>query len=254
MHMSGWSIGRVFGIPIRLHWSLLALGALVGITQGQGALGVLVAAALLFASIVAHELAHALTARLYGIETRDIVLTPIGGIARLEGLPATGRAEVAIALAGPIMSLAIAGSALAAQSVLAPAGLLGWTLGTLASSNAMLGLFNLVPAFPLDGGRVLRGFLHERIGLTRATDVAASVGRFAAIVMGFVGLLSANVSLVLIAMFVWVASGRERSAIEQNRTAARPLEAWDARGRAIEAELMPAWPRRQPVVVTWRGR
>ena len=253
--MSGaWSIGRVAGIPVRLHWSLLALGAFVGLTQGQGALGTLLGAAILFASVVAHEVAHALTARTFGIETRDIVHTPFGGIARLEGMPASGRAEVAIALAGPIASLALAATAFGATWLLAPAGLAGSVLATLAWSNAMLGLFNLVPAFPLDGGRVLRGVLHERIGLRRATDVAASVGRVAAVAMGIVGLFSASVSLVLIAVFVWTASGRERAAVDARDRWERLPRAWDAYGRAIPVELVPAaWPTRRPVVVTWRS-
>lgn len=253
--MSGsWSIGRIAGIPVRLHWSLLALGALVGLTEGQGALGTLVGAAILFASVVAHEVAHALTARTFGIETRDIVLTPIGGIARLEGMPARGRAEVAIALAGPVASLVIAGAAFGAASLAVPGSIVASLLGTLAWSNGMLGTFNLIPAFPLDGGRVLRGFLHERIGLRAATNLAASIGRVAAVVMGLAGLFSASVSLVLIALFVWSASGQERRAVATREAEERRPRAWDAQGRAIEVELVPVFPRRQPVVVGWATR
>jgi Zn-dependent protease len=240
-------IGRVFGIPVRVHWTLLVLAVIVGVTQGVGAIGTLLGAALLFASIVVHESAHALVARGFGITTQDIVLTPIGGIARLEEMPRTGRAEVAIAVAGPIASLAIAAAAFVALVFVKPFALPAAIVTTLAWSNAMLGLFNLIPAFPMDGGRVLRGVLNERLGFARATDIAASIGRVAAVLMGIAGLVWSNVSLVLVAFFVWSAGGRERAAVEaERRRAQRPL-AWDAAGRPIEVELLPA----RPVAIVW---
>jgi Zn-dependent protease len=253
--MSGaFGIGRVFGIPVRVHWTLLALGAIVGLTQGAGAIGTLIGAVLLFASVVAHEVSHALVARGFGIATRDIVLTPIGGVARLEDMPRSGRAEVAIAVAGPIASLLIAGAAFLALALVKPLGLAASLLGTLAWSNAMLGLFNLVPAFPMDGGRVLRGVLSERVGLSRATEIASSIGRVVAIAMGIVGLFTGGVSMVLIAFFVWSASGRERDAVRAEEAYARMPRAWDADGRPVPveivpAEIVPAWSR--PVVITW---
>jgi Zn-dependent protease len=244
-----WSVGRVAGIPVRVHWTLVALLGVVALASGAGALGMLASAVLLFGSVVAHELAHALVARGFGIRTHDIVLSPLGGVARLDGTPASGRAEVLIALAGPAMSLAIAGAAWLALGF-APAAAAG-VLGTLVWANAMLGVFNLVPAFPMDGGRVLRGLLHERIGPARATEIAAGLGRAVAIAMGLVGLFAANVSLVLIAMFVWIASGRERAfarALEARRRAEAAMpRAWDAFGREIPVELVDrprAWPRR----------
>jgi Zn-dependent protease len=253
--MGGWRIGEVAGIPVRLHWSLLLLGAWIGFTAGGGALGALIGAVLLFASIVAHEVGHALVARAYGIQTRDIVLTPIGGVARLDGMPAKGRAEVAIAIAGPAVSLAIAGLSFAALTFLPVHGLAASVLGSLVWSNGMLGVFNLIPAFPMDGGRVLRGVLAERIGMARATDVAAGIGRAAAIAMGLFGLFGGNTSLVLIAVFVWITSGRERAMAHEHELRARQPEAWDARGRPIEVELVDPWaPRvlRRPVVVRYR--
>lgn len=224
--MSGaWSVGRVAGIPVRLHWSLLLLAGVGLLFSGSGALGAVTGAVLLFASIVVHEVAHALVARTYGIQTRDIVLTPIGGIARLEGMPARGRAEVAIAIAGPLASLSIAALAWGLGTFV-PVGLGASLLGTLAWANGMLGLFNLIPAFPLDGGRVLRGALAESLGMRRATDLAVTVGRGAAIVMGIAGLATASVSLVLIAFFVWSASGRERDALVERDAWAREAAAW----------------------------
>lgn len=250
----GWNIGRIAGIPVRVHWTLLALGALVGLSQGAGALGTLIGAVLLFGSVVAHELGHALVGRLFGIETRDIVLTPIGGIARIEGMPKRGWAEVAIAIAGPIVSLAIAAVAFFASKLVAPVGIAAMVLGTLSTTNAMLGLFNLIPAFPMDGGRVLRGVLHERIGLLPATQLAARVGRVAAVLMGIGGLAWANVSLVLIAVFVWTSTGQELRAAEAQRARERLPEAWDAFGRPIPVELVPSvrWAPRRPMVATYQ--
>jgi Zn-dependent protease len=256
-----WKIGRVAGIPVRVHWTLVALLAVVGVITGAGALGVLAGAALLFASIVAHELAHALVARAYGVRTRDIVLTPLGGVARLEGMGPSGRAEVAIALAGPAASLAIAALAWTAMAILSPAGLAASALDTLVWANAMLGVFNLVPAFPMDGGRVLRGLLHERIGLERATRIATALGRAVAIAMALVGLFTQSWSLVLVAVFVWIAGGRERDAVAaheaERRAWARAPRAWDEHGRPIHVELLDEQrgrplPRR-PVVIVWRA-
>jgi Zn-dependent protease len=247
--MGGWNVGRVFGIPVRLHWSLLLLGAFIGFTYGQGALGALLGAALLFASVVAHEVAHALVARGYGIETRDIVLTPIGGIARLEGMPESGRAEAVIALAGPAMSLALAGLAWSA-SLFVPGGFGASLLASLAWTNGMLGVFNLIPAFPMDGGRVLRGALQERIGVRAATSLAANVGRVAAIAMCLFGLFTGSWSLVFIALFVWSAGSRERAMVEEREAWARRPQAWDAWNRPIEVEMIPSpWEQRRRVVI-----
>lgn len=252
-----WNIGRVAGIPVRVHWTLLALAAVYGLTLGAGAVAGLAGAALLFASVVAHEVAHALVARGYGIRTRDIVLTPIGGVARLEGLPRSGWAEAAIALAGPAASLAIAAGAWA-LSPLAGQGGLAVVLSSLLRANLMLGLFNLLPAFPMDGGRVLRGLLSERVGLLTATGFAARLGRALAVLMGIAGLFGGMPSLVLVAVFVWMAGGREHRATEREeavRAARRAMpRAWDAWGREIPAELVVPHPRLAPrrVVVRWR--
>lgn len=254
--MTGFGIGRVAGIPVRVHWTLIGLAVVFGLTAGAGALAGLASAVLLFASVVAHEVAHALVARGYGIATRDIVLTPIGGVARLEGLPRSGWAEAAIALAGPIASLAIALAAWG-LSAFAGQGSLAIVLGALVRTNLMLGLFNLLPAFPMDGGRVLRGLLSERFGLRSATDVAARLGRAIAIAMGIAGVVWSMPSLVLVAVFVWMAGGSERRATERDEAERvrreRMPRAWDAWGREIPAELVMI-PERAPrrVVVRWR--
>lgn len=125
-------VGQIAGIPIRLHWSLLLFVGFIALTSGGGVLGALLGGVLLFASIVLHELGHALVARGYGIRTHDIVLTPIGGVARIEGMPKNGRAEMLIALAGPIVSLVIAGLATGALWLLPVKGVIASLLGTLA--------------------------------------------------------------------------------------------------------------------------
>jgi Zn-dependent protease len=260
---SAWKIGRVAGIPVRVHWTLPVLLVAFAVLTGAGVLGIVASAVLLFGSVVAHELAHALVARGYGIRTRDIVLTPLGGVARLEGMASTGRAEVAIALAGPAASLALAGLSWLVIALVSPSGILGSALDTLLWANAMLGLFNLLPAFPMDGGRVLRGLLHDRIGIERATRIAAAIGRGAAIVMALVGIFTQTWSLLVIAVFVWIAGGRERDAVvtEQNLMRARrhawaPVpRAWDEHGRRIPIELVDdrpaqAVPRRM-VILRW---
>jgi Zn-dependent protease len=211
-----FKLGKVLGIPVRVHWTMLFLvmllswgGGLVGLLAGLGAL------VLLFASVVAHELAHALAARRYGIATSEILLLPVGGVAKIAGEPANGSQEVVIALAGPAMSLALAALAGLGLLVTAPVPLLSMTLLALAKANLMLGLFNLLPAFPMDGGRVLRGLLRRRQGMLRATRTAAKVARWIAIPMAILGVALANLSLVVLAGFVWIAARSERNLVEE---------------------------------------
>ncbi|MCC6526434.1 MAG: site-2 protease family protein [Polyangiaceae bacterium] len=255
-----WSLrlGKLFGIPVRVHWSMLLL--VLFLSWGGGVIGVvgsLVAIALLFASVVAHELAHALAARRYGIGTAEILLMPIGGVAKIEREPARGRHEVVIALAGPAMSLLLAG--LAGLLALATAGvpIVHALAATLASANLMLGLFNLLPAFPMDGGRVLRGALRERRGLLAATRVAAKVGRIVAVPMAVAGLALGSFSLVLVAGFVWLAGRSEERVVEARaawqqevpfEAAARhePLEAVDATPFVVDGDAGWVAPRSAP--------
>lgn len=208
------SLGRVFGIPVRVHWTMALL--VLFLSWGGGPLGLFIGAfsvALLFASVVAHEVAHALAARAYGIGTAEIVLMPIGGVARIERQPANGRQEAVIALAGPLASLALAGAAFLVSRLAEGVPFVEPLFASLASANLMLALFNLVPAFPMDGGRVLRGYLRERRGLVAATRVAAKVGRIVAIPMAIAGVFLGSVSLVLVAGFVWLAGRAEERAV-----------------------------------------
>lgn len=228
--MSGVPVGRLFGIPLLLHpswlliftllvWSL-AVGFLPQTLPGRSggtylALGV-VTAALFFLSIVAHELGHALTARRLGVGTRRITLFFFGGVAELEGNLRQGRHEAIVAIAGPIVSLVIAALTWLAASV---AGEFGTVALWLARINLTLALFNLLPLFPLDGGRVLRGLVWARTSLDRATLVAVNVGRvmsFGLIALGVFLVLRGNVIggvwLAVLAFFLQGAAAAEASA------------------------------------------
>lgn len=221
-------LGRVAGIPIVVHPTFLLLLAWVILSQAlSGKGGVLAEAVLvcsLFVCVVLHELSHALTARRFGIRTRKITLLPIGGVAQLEHLPEKPAQELLVALAGPVMSLAIAGALFGVQRALGrPVGFEqldaknGPVLSQLMWLNLFLAIFNLLPAFPMDGGRVFRALLGMRLDREHATRAAARVGQAMAILFGFVGLLM-NPMLVLIAVFIWFGAKSEATLMEVKAT------------------------------------
>jgi Zn-dependent protease len=227
-----WSlqIANLSGIPLRLHFTFLLLivyFAVIGIGSGSGAARVLFLLGI-FACVALHEYGHSLMAQRLGYKVRDIVLYPIGGVASIEGAP-RARHELVIALAGPAVNVLIAlllalilsampGGVLAHLNV--DALLRGDVLGRLLVANIMLVLFNMIPAFPMDGGRVLRAALALKMSRVRATQIAATVGQLLAIVFGAFGLgLFGNppqLALALIALFVYFGAGQERQA-EQSR-------------------------------------
>lgn len=206
-----WKLGRIAGIDTHVHASFLLLVVWAAWAAYQGAgtgLAALMGVAFLlavFGSVLLHELGHALVARRFGIRTRGITLLPIGGVAALEGEPRNPKQELAIALAGPAVNFVLAGGLFAVTAI---TGLGSGLLGSLMVANLMLGVFNLIPAFPMDGGRALRAFLATRLGGPRATEIAVKVGKFAAIGFGVYGLFN-NWMLMLIAAFVWVAANAE---------------------------------------------
>lgn len=219
-----WRISTIAGIPVYVHGTfavLIAFFFISGVSQGRGVAAALAGVLFIlavFVTIVLHELGHALTARHFGIRTRDITLLPIGGVARLERMPDVPRQELWVALAGPAVNLAIAAvvAALAVASTgrLPALGLdatdVGF-VGRFTTVNVGLAVFNMVPAFPMDGGRALRAILAERLDYVRATEIAASIGQGLALVFGLLGLLT-NPWLVFIALFVWMGASGEVSA------------------------------------------
>lgn len=218
-----WRLTELAGIEIRVHATfpilLVWVAASTYVAAGSiaAAISGMLLICVLFAIVVLHEMGHALMARRFGIATRDITLLPIGGVARLERMPERPRDELLVAVAGPAVNLVLAAAffTLAWLSGARSAGFdleSGSPLYTLAWINMGLATFNLVPAFPMDGGRALRAILAMRLPTERATRIAARLGQSLALVLGFVGLLG-NPMLVFIALFVWLgAAGELRTA------------------------------------------
>ena len=207
-----WSLGRLFGIETRVHASFLLvfLWALFGSYAG-GPVAVLVGFAFLvavFASVVAHEFGHALTARAFGHPTRQILLLPIGGVAQIDGSFMSHRQELLVALAGPLVSFLLAGTLFTFGAVagdVTPSSF----LGALAWANLGIAAFNLIPAFPMDGGRVFRALLAERLGSLRATEIAAGIGKLAALGFGAYALATGRTFMAVMAVFLWFAATSE---------------------------------------------
>jgi Zn-dependent protease len=220
-------LGTVFGIELRMHATFPLLLLFVAVSQYR-AVGTLAGAAsgvafmlAIFGIVVLHELGHALTALRFGVRTRDIILLPIGGIARLERMPERPLHQLLVAIAGPAANVVLALLLTLLAVTLAHPIAADWTqplsgqtvLGRLIGVNISLALFNLIPAFPLDGGRVLRALLAMRTDYVRATQSAARIGQRLAFVLGAVGLFI-NPTLTLIAVFIWMTAAAEAGSVE----------------------------------------
>jgi Zn-dependent protease/CBS domain-containing protein len=221
-----WKIGRIAGIDLYVHATFFLLILWVVIlhaSQGRSVEAVLSGVGFilaLFACVVLHEFGHALTARHFGIPTKDITLLPIGGVARLERMPEKPWQEFWVAMAGPLMSLAIGVVIYLAlflvggfQPVTGLSITAGPFLERLLVANVALAIFNLIPAFPMDGGRVLRALLATRVDHVRATQIAASVGQGLALVFGLFGLFR-DPFLLFIAFFVWIGAAAEAHSVQ----------------------------------------
>ena len=218
-----WSfkLGRFAGIDVFVHVTFFVLLCWVALMHWQTGRSVSAALAgvlfmiAIFVCVVLHEYGHALMARRYGIRTRDIILLPIGGVARLEKMPSQPLQELWVALAGPAVNVVIVLALYAWLTFTAswePFQRLTVTTGPVLERlmvvNVFMIAFNLLPAFPMDGGRVLRALLAIRMEYSRATHIAASIGRGIAVLFGIVGVFY-NPFLIFIALFVWIGAGQE---------------------------------------------
>lgn len=243
-------IGNLAGIPVKLHWSFLLViplfawiigsqillttelievlfGVPIDVTLIAAGfnpyiLGTVVALGL-FVGVFIHEMAHSLIAKARGIEIHSITLLILGGVSQMEETMPDPRIELPMALAGPLTSLAVGlvSSALVyvvAATVPDPgiAGVLVFTFGYLGLLNILLFGFNLLPAFPMDGGRVLRAWLARRMPLARATRIAADVGKGFAVIFGIVGFLLLNPILIIIAFFIYIGANQEATYLRYN--------------------------------------
>ena len=223
-----WSfkLAHIAGIDVRVHatfflllgWVAWAFGIQGGV---PAALAGVVFVCLVFLCVLLHEFGHALAARRYGIRTPDITLLPIGGVARLERMPDKPMQEFVVAIAGPLVNVAIAaalGLYLRVFDRIPHPNSIGEFQASLPQllflMNAWLVLFNLIPAFPMDGGRILRAFLATRMDYARATHIAASIGQFCAFGFGFYGLVKDHPMLILVAVFVYFGAASEAAHAE----------------------------------------
>jgi stage IV sporulation protein FB len=223
-----WSfrLARIFGTEVKVHYTFLLLLIFLyfgtrSTSGAEAALAMTVLFIALFACVLLHEFGHILMARRFGIATPDVILLPIGGVARLQRMPEEPKQELLIAVAGPLVTLAIAavlwlwlrltgGTVVWPGQEVDPTGL----PSLLLYANVVLLLFNLVPAFPLDGGRVLRALLSTRMSHVKATRIAATAGQVLAMVLGVAGLVLPNPFWLLIALFVFFGAGQEAAMVE----------------------------------------
>ncbi len=221
-----WKLGEVAGIGIYMHatfFLIILWVVLIYWSQGHGLatiLGGVIFVLALFLCVVLHEFGHALTAQRFGIKTRDITLLPIGGVARLERMPEDPMQEFWVALAGPAVTVIISALLyfwLQITNGFEPISELTITHGSFVERlmlvNIFLFVFNMIPAFPMDGGRVLRSLLALRGDYVKATETAAMIGQGIALLFGFLGLFT-NPFLIFIALFVWIGAAQEASMIK----------------------------------------
>jgi Zn-dependent protease len=245
--LRSYRLGTLFGFPIRVNLSFLLMLGVVFMWMG-GLPGVIVTL-LAFASVLLHELGHALVARRLGVRVADIELHFFGGAARMTEMPRSPNHEIAIAAAGPAVSFALAAAGWAG-AVLTGAPV----LGLLAMVNFYLGAFNLLPAFPSDGGRILRAWLARRRGYHAATDQAISVGRVVLIGLGVLGLVSGSYQLIVIAAVLWMMGSAERAALRRQGGYRDDDQPWGTGRRTLEqVEYIPPRGRTRPPVFVWRG-
>ena len=266
-----WSLKlfRIRGIDIKVHltfililiWAAYNWGVGLGAGTAGAAFGVVVTL-LLFVCVTLHELAHSLTAMRYGVMVKDITLLPIGGMAQMEKMPEKPSQELTMSLAGPLTNLAIAvililiclpfgiRSTAGIGELFRMLGTVSWPglVAYLVMTNIGLGLFNLIPAFPMDGGRVLRALLAMRLDYARATAWAVYIGQGLAWLLGLYGVMSGNWTLLIIALFIYMGAGQEGRMVEV-KSVLDKMRVGQAMTRQVQA-LSPQAPLSQAVEIT----
>ncbi len=201
-----YQLTRVMGIPVRVHITLIAL--LLFAAFSYGLIGFLISVGV-FASVALHELGHSWVAIRKSCHVREIMLLPIGGVAKMSHIPSRPKDEALIAAAGPAVSFLLA----ALFWLFIGRGVAGQFFLHLSAINLMLCLFNLLPSFPMDGGRIFRAFMTPRIGRLKATALAARIGKIMSVAFGIYGLFTGQFMLMLIAVFIYNAAGAEYRAV-----------------------------------------
>ena len=249
-----FKIGRAFGIDLKVHWSFFLLPAILGVIVYQStqsvlntaiSIGIVVA---LFVCVLLHELGHSVVAQRLGVEVQDITMLPIGGLARMKAIPEKPSDEVKIAVAGPLVNVVLApiffGAALIlgvdltsfSNPLFGDVNSVGEVMFYLGLLNVVLAVFNMIPAFPMDGGRVLRGILSSRFGAVRATDISSTVGQMFAVAAFILGLFY-NPVLALIAVFIFLGASGESQMVRQRETM-RGLSVADVMGTKRRTETI----------------
>lgn len=251
---NSFKIARAFGIDVKVHWTfflLLAFFAYLSYANTQSVVNALITMGIvvaLFLCVVLHEYGHSIVARRLGSEVQDITILPIGGLARMKSLPERPIDEVKVAVAGPLVNVVLAPIFIALafafgfdvstlSNVFEAQDSVGNVLLYLGGINIFLVVFNMIPAFPMDGGRVLRGLLATRFGPVRATDIASNIGQFFALTFFVFGLISTNFILALIAVFIFFGAGGEQQMVRQ-REIMRGLTVADVMGTKRRTETI----------------
>ncbi|MDQ3864952.1 MAG: site-2 protease family protein, partial [Actinomycetota bacterium] len=249
-----FKIGRAFGIDVRVHWSffliLVFFGYLAFTRSGDFGdalvtVGIVVA---LFFCVLLHEFGHSVVAIRLGSEVQDITLLPIGGLARMKSLPERPIDEVKVAVAGPLVNVVLApiffglavlfeGDLATPTDIFSGVGSLGQVFAALGTINVALVVFNMIPAFPMDGGRVLRGLLATRLGPVRATDISSTIGQGFAVLFILFGFFSNNFLLAIVGFFVFLGASGEAQLVRQ-REQMRGLTVSDVMGTKGRTETL----------------
>src|SRR5919107_1607779 len=249
-----FKIGRAFGIDVKVHWTFFLLLAFFGylafgdsgnFVDALVTVGIVV---VLFFCVLLHEFGHSLVAIRLGSEVQDITLLPIGGLARMKSLPERPIDEVKVAVAGPLVNVVLApiffglailfgGDLSVPANIFSGVGSLGQVFAALGTINVALVVFNMIPAFPMDGGRVLRGLLATRLGSVRATNISSTIGQGFAILFILVGFLSQNFLLAIVGFFVFIGASGEAQLVRQ-REQMRGLAVSDVMGTKRRTETV----------------